>query len=191
MLCLASGSRQRQNLLQQIQVKTLVMPADIDESRQPDEMPRDYVYRLAMSKAQAGFLAVNERLPALGADTVVYNAGKVLGKPIDEEQGRQMLSELSGRTHEVLTGAGIVSSQGVRGLVVSTRVTFARLSQATIDRYWDTGEPWGKAGGYAIQGIGGQFVTQLAGSYSNVVGLPLYETVGLLQFAGIDTALCD
>lgn len=191
LVCLASGSKQRETLLQQMCIPALVLPVDIDESRLADETARDYVYRLAMTKAQAGFDAVEESMPALGADTVVYNLGKVLGKPANEDASRKMLSELSGRTHEVLTGAGIVSAWGARGVVVSTRVTFAQLSPETIDAYWASGEPSGKAGAYGIQGIGGQFVIRLEGSYTNVVGLPLYETTQLLRFAHIDTVLVE
>ena len=97
-----------------------------------------------------------------------------------------MLSLLSGRSHDVVTGAGIVSSEGEERVVVTTRVTFAPLTASMIARYWATGEPLGKAGSYGIQGLGGALVTRIEGSYTNVVGLPLYETTKLLQFAGID-----
>lgn len=186
-LCLASGSAQRKALLEQIGVNALVRPMDIDEQRLGNEAVEDYVSRLAVGKASAGFESVEGALPTLGADTVISLDSDILGKPADRADAVDMLSRLSGRTHVVVTGAGIVTTTGVRLVVVSTRVTVGQLSAADIDRYWQSGEPVGKAGAYAIQGAGAALIRRLEGSYSNVVGLPLFEVADLLAYAGIST----
>lgn len=184
MLILASQSPRRAELLSQIGVPFTTLSADIDETLLPNETPSIYVQRLAQQKAQAGWHASThlaaERL-ALGADTVVVIHEQVLGKPKDLNDAKRMLSMLSGQQHQVFTAVSITSGQRFESILVKTDVTFCSLSPSQIETYWQTGEPLDKAGSYAIQGIGGKFVTHINGSYSAVVGLPLYETNQLLS----------
>ena len=183
-LCLASVSPRRRELLSQIGVSHVVMGADIDEAVVPGETPSDYVARLAREKA----LAVRrggQQLPVLAADTTVVVDGQVFGKPRDQAEAVQMLGALSGRTHEVLTAVALADSRGVAGRLSSSTVRFRTLSRDECLAYWETGEPRDKAGGYAIQGLGAVFVESLRGSYSGVMGLPLFETAELLRAAGI------
>ncbi len=184
-LCLASGSKQRLALLGQLGLKCLVRPMDIDESVIPGEAPADYVHRLDLEKARQAYAQSDGSLPVLGADTTVCINGNILGKPEDTEHASAMLLSLSGTTHQVYTGAGIVWQGGEQSTVVTTAVTFANLNAALLRDYIATGEPFGKAGAYAIQGRGAALVERIEGSYSNVVGLPLYETAALLCSAGI------
>lgn len=182
-LVLASASPRRQALLAQLGLTFLVDPADVDESTQPRESPRTYVTRLAQEKAQA----VSRRHPGsvvLGADTTVALDGRVLGKPRDGGEAEKMLSRLAGRTHRVLTA---VATAGPRLAVraVETRVTFAASPPEALAFYAHSGEPLDKAGGYALQGLGGFLVERISGSHSNVIGLPLVETLSLLQAAGV------
>jgi septum formation protein len=179
-LILASQSPRRRELLSQLGYRFLCRPADIDESEKKNETPYQYVERLALEKAQ--HIANNEfNTPlVLGSDTCVVCAGKILGKPNDLVQCIEHLSLLSNKTHQVLTAVAIVQGLLSKVIVVSTDVTFKTLTLNEIENYWHTGEPQDKAGSYGIQGIGGQFVKQINGSYSAVVGLPLYETAELL-----------
>lgn len=184
-LVLASNSPRRRALLDQIGLPpSLVDPADIDETPLPRELPRDHALRLAREKA----LAVAARHPGslvLGADTVVACGRRILPKAEDAKTARRCLALLSGRNHRVFGGICLVTADG-RPItrLAQTRVTFKRLSRYEIDRYLDSGEWEGKAGGYAIQGKAAAFVSQLVGSYSNVVGLGLYETATLLAGQG-------
>ncbi|NMZ70866.1 septum formation protein [Pseudomonas peli] len=185
-LYLASGSPRRRELLTQIAVPFLTQIAPIDENALPGESPIAYVERLALSKAQAGLAALTDNADAvvLGADTAVVLDGRILGKPTDRADGLSTLSDLSGRTHEVLTAVALVSRERQASRVVTSQVTFRALSQAEIEAYWVSGEPQDKAGCYGIQGLAAVFVSQLQGSYSAVVGLPLCETAALLaEFA--------
>lgn len=182
-LCLASASPRRRDLLASIGVSVEVHPCDIDETPYAAESARDYVVRLAREKALAA--APLTSLPTLGADTAVVLDGEILGKPTDQHQATCMLKALSGRTHHVLTGVAVGGSHGVLDRCVETRVTLRTLSDVEITAYWHTGEPLDKAGGYAIQGLAAVFVASLQGSYSAVVGLPLYETAALLRQQGI------
>jgi len=194
-LILASASPRRRELLAQLGVSCRVVAADIDETPQKAELPRSYVERLALAKAhtvwarevdtQAAALA-DTACPVLAADTCVVCNDTLLGKPDDREDAVQMLLQLSGKTHFVLTGAAIVVAGKAASIVCKTEVHFADVDRDLAERYWETGEPVDKAGGYAIQGLGASFITGLNGSYSNVVGLPLFETSRLLQNAGID-----
>jgi septum formation protein len=181
-LVLASQSPRRRELLSQLGLELDVRPSAADETVHPGEPPRDYVLRVAREKARAvpGGLV-------LGADTAVVLGDEVLGKPADDEDARRMLRALSGTEHEVLTAVAVRRAAPPLELdaLVSTRVRFARLSAAEIDWYVATGEPHDKAGAYAIQGAGGAFVLSVAGSVSNVVGLPLAETAALLRQAGL------
>ncbi len=185
-LYLASGSPRRRELLTQIAVPFLTQIAPIDENALPGESPIAYVERLALSKAQAGLAALTDTADAvvLGADTAVVLDGRILGKPTDRADALATLSDLSGRTHEVLTAVALVSRERQMSRVVTSQVTFRALSQAEIEAYWASGEPQDKAGCYGIQGLAAVFVSQLQGSYSAVVGLPLCETAALLaEFA--------
>lgn len=185
-LYLASGSPRRRELLTQIAVPFLTQIAPIDENALPGESPIAYVERLALSKAQAGLAALTDTADAvvLGADTAVVLDGRILGKPTDRSDALATLSDLSGRTHEVLTAVALVSRERQVSRVVTSQVTFRALSQAEIEAYWASGEPQDKAGCYGIQGLAAVFVSQLQGSYSAVVGLPLCETAALLaEFA--------
>jgi septum formation protein len=184
LVCLASVSPRRHELLAQIGVPHSVVAADIDETAMPGEAPRDYVVRMARQKA----LTVRERgerLAVLAADTTVVLDNIIYGKPRDRDDGIAMLGRLSGRTHEVLTAVALAqSSDVILRLSVST-VCFRGLTPQECAAYWETGEPRDKAGGYAIQGAAAVFVESLSGSYSGVMGLPLFETAELLRAAGI------
>lgn len=185
-LYLASGSPRRRELLTQIGVPFFTQIVPIDESPLPDESAVAYVERLARAKAQAGLAAVRQPHEAvvLGADTAVVLDGRILGKPADAAEAMATLSALSGRTHQVLTAVALASQERVAARVVSSQVSFRQLQPAEIAAYWASGEPQDKAGSYAIQGLAAIFVSQLQGSYSAVVGLPLCETAELLaEFA--------
>jgi septum formation protein len=189
-LILASASPRRRELLDQLGVQCQVEPARIDEAQYPGEAPAGYVQRLAQEKA----LAVSARFCAaeyvvLAADTTVVIDETLLGKPHDKDEAMGMLSRLSGRWHTVFTGVCVRSASGMHSEVVATEVEFVTLSPAVCEAYLATSEAWDKAGGYGIQGLGGAFVRAIRGSYSNVVGLPLYETWQLLSAHGIATAL--
>lgn len=180
-LLLASASPRRSDLLEQIGVNFSVLAVDIDESRLVDELPVDYVSRLAMEKAQAGFGRQDGQLPSLGADTIVVFDGQIFGKPRDQQHAETMLMALSGKVHSVFTAVAIDNGTDTAMAVSETRVEFRTISQFECLIYWQSGEPEGKAGAYAIQGRGGVFVENLEGSYSGVVGLPLAETEQLLK----------
>lgn len=186
---LASQSPRRRELLTQIGVGYSVLTVDVDESRHPGEPAPEYVRRLALAKAAAGWAGLGAAglppLPVLGADTIVVVDADVLGKPADAGAARAMLERLSGRSHQVLTGVALHGGAGAQVSVSSTEVWFRRLDAAEIDRYWASGEPRDKAGAYAIQGLAAVFVERIAGSYSGVVGLPLFETAALLRSGGV------
>lgn len=186
-LILASRSPRRRDLLAQLGVTVTVRPADIDETPRVDEDPVGYVERMATEKAMA--VDLPDSACALAADTVVLLDGDVLGKPETRERAQQTLGRLSGRTHSVHTAVALRSDNALHLVRVETRVSFRSLSSSECDCYLDSGEAWDKAGAYAIQGLGGAFVERIEGSYSNVVGLPLSETLALLRQAGIATGL--
>jgi septum formation protein len=183
-LCLASVSPRRRELLSQIGVSHIVAGANIDETPLHDEHPREYVVRLAREKALT-IKRMGQPLPVLAADTTVVLDGAVFGKPRDRADGIAMLGRLSGRTHEVLTAIALVDSHGVADRLSVNAVRVRRVSVAECAAYWETGEPHDKAGGYAVQGLGAVFIESLSGSYSGVMGLPLFETAELLRAAGI------
>ncbi len=190
-LILASASPRRRELLDQIKVSYSVMPVDIDETPRVNEEARVYVQRIAAEKS-LNCLELHEiDRPVLAADTTVVIHGRILGKPESLESARDMLVRLSGQTHQVYTAVSIRLSSGIhekRHLQTMSRsdVRFRKLSDDEIEAYCQTGEPMGKAGSYAIQGLASIFVEQLVGSYSGVVGLPLYETASLLSNLGIE-----
>jgi septum formation protein len=179
---LASASPRRSELLRQLAVTHAVRPVDIDESPQPGEQPGAYALRLAVEKARTLWqrLDRSERRPVLAADTTVALGCDILGKPSDREDAAGMLERLSGRDHEVHTAVAVLHDGGSDARLSSSTVSFRLLTRDEIDWYWQTGEPADKAGAYAVQGKGAIFVRHLAGSYSGVVGLPLYETWELL-----------
>ena len=179
---LASQSPRRTELLRQLGVRFAVRFADVDESHSVGESADAYVQRLALAKANGIWdsLSHEMRCPVLGADTVVCVEGEILGKPADRDEALAMLRRLSGRQHEVYSGVAIVSDKQSVCVNVS-QVSFRELSDAEIEAYWKTGEPQDKAGGYAIQGYAAAFVSELHGSYSGVMGLPLFETAKLLS----------
>lgn len=185
-LILASASPRRRELLAQIGLPCRVRCAAVDESRLPDETAADYVLRLALAKVRAVRSAWPDDLPVLGADTVVELDGDLLTKPAGREEGLAMLARLSGRAHRVYTGVALSVGNGEQVRLSSSTVWFRELTQAEREAYWDSGEPLGKAGGYAIQGRAAVFIRRLEGSYSGVMGLPLYETAELLRAAGIE-----
>lgn len=193
MLYLASSSPRRAELLQQIGVEFEVFSSLIDETPFPDETPINYVRRMAEQKANAAFQQYrqtsgisNPSAIFLAADTSVILQGAILGKPNDEQDHVSMLTALSGRAHQVISGFAVMSLEnGVISYSVTTDVVFKKLTEQQIKSYWQTGEPQDKAGGYGIQGYGAIFVDSISGSYSNVVGLPLTEVSELLIQFGI------
>jgi len=180
---LASQSPRRRDLLQQIGVCHAVLDVVVDETPLPREAPAEYVLRLALAKARAGHALRPER-PVLGADTAVVIDDEILGKPADRADAIAMLDRLAGREHRVLTAVALVGEREETRLSVS-HVRFRPLAAGEAEAYWTTGEPADKAGGYAVQGLGALFVESLSGSYSGVMGLPLFETGELLRRAGI------
>jgi len=181
---LASASPRRSQLLRQIGVAHDIRPVNLDESRRSGESPRDYVLRLALEKASAG-AAMGGGLPVLAADTTVAIGEEIFGKPRDGNDGVRMLAALSGRSHGVLTAVALANAGRLETAISETRVTFRALTAAECRNYWASGEPVDKAGAYAIQGFGAVFIARLEGSYSGVMGLPLFETAALLDAAGV------
>lgn len=183
---LASHSPRRRQLLEQLGLTFDVLAVDVDETPLEDEAPADYVQRLALAKASQAEqgLAMACRRPVLAADTAVVVDRQILGKPHNRDDGLAMMALLSGRKHEVYTGMALVAEQSQLCVNRST-VCFRETTGVEREAYWATGEPHDKAGAYAIQGKGAMFVESLVGSYSGVMGLPLYEAAGLLALAGI------
>lgn len=184
---LASGSPRRGELLEQIGVSYERILAPIDETPLVDEEPGAFVQRMSLQKARAGLEALqsDKHLPVLGSDTAVVLEGRILGKPSDRNDALTMLSALSGKEHQVITGVALVQQQCEECLLQTSTVRFRRLSSEELERYWLSGEPQDKAGSYGIQGLAATFIEHLEGSYSGVMGLPLYETAILLKRFGI------
>lgn len=193
---LASKSPRRRELLKQIGVhfELLMMREqspriDVDEVPLRDETPHAYVQRIVLLKAAAAVKVMRERrLPQrliLTADTTVTIDGAVLGKPVDRDDAVRMLKRLAGDSHQVLTAIAVAFDREVKHVLSTSFVSFAPLSEAEIKRYVDSGEPMDKAGGYAVQGLAAKFIAKLSGSYSGVMGLPLYETTALLRQCGL------
>ncbi len=183
---LASASPRRRELLDQIGVRYRLLKSDIPENPEAGESAREFVVRMAVEKAQAGkgCLEVQAYKPVVGADTVIVVDNEILGKPRDKAHGLDMLARLSGRTHKVISAVALIGETTNTRLNVS-QVTFRQMSNVEREKYWQTGEPKDKAGAYGIQGKAAIFIRELHGSYSAVMGLPLYETVELLEQAGI------
>ncbi|MBM1143207.1 septum formation inhibitor Maf [Alcanivorax sp. ZXX171] len=185
-LYLASGSPRRAELLAQIGVPFSVLRAPgIDETPAADEAPRAYVERMAREKAEAGQAGAPERAPVLGADTAVVLDDRILGKPADDRQALAILEALNGREHRVISAVCLRVGDAHRLATSETRVQWRRLSAERLRAYLATGEGRDKAGAYGIQGLGAALVASMRGSYSGVVGLPLAETVSLLEWAGV------
>jgi septum formation protein len=185
-LHLASSSLRRRELLTTLGLSFSHAGVDLDETPLKGESVQDMVLRLALGKAQLAARARSNDLPILGADTAVALGDRILGKPDSEEDALQMLAVLSGQTHLVLTAVAVAVNGSTETALVTSEVTFREISPPEAQAYWDTGEPRGKAGAYAVQGIGGVFVQHLTGSYSAVVGLPVFETAVLLGNAGVN-----
>ncbi len=185
-IVLASASPRRQELLRQIRVRYKVAAASIDETPLADEDPVTYAERLARTKARVVQERTGTRLPVLGADTVVAIDGRILGKPENKAHALEMLRRLSGRSHDVFTAVCLRHSGKSLQALSRSKVRFRPLTDEEILAYWETGEPRDKAGAYAIQGLGAIFVQRLEGSFSGVMGLPLYETAELLRQTGIE-----
>jgi septum formation protein len=190
MFYLASASPRRQELLRQVGLAFEVLPSNILEEQQAGETADDYVRRVAADKARHVARRVAERglsaYPVLGADTEVVVEAEILGKPRDRMQAAGMLRRLSGRTHTGLTAICLLTPAGEFSALCASRVTFAALADAAIARYLETGEADDKAGAYAIQGRAAGFIAHLDGSYSGVMGLPLYELFEILKRAGVE-----
>ena len=190
MFYLASRSPRRRRLLEVVGLEFSVLEPEIDERMREGETAEDAVGRLATEKAAAGVSMLGRDnapvCPVLAADTMVVIDGEVLGKPRGADRASVMLERLSGRTHRVLTAVAVHDGDSVRHRTSESLVTMKPLARWEIERYWASGEPRDKAGAYAIQGLGSGFVVRLEGSYSGVVGLPLYETRELLATVGID-----
>lgn len=189
MIYLASASPRRCELLEQLGLNYTQVIPEVDETPRPGEPPAAYVQRLALAKAEAGWDLLRVRrltpAPVLGSDTAVVVRGRIYGKPADAEEAAAMLHSLSGSTHEVFTGVAVAQGEQRQTALNTNRVTFSPLDDARIAAYLASGEPFGKAGGYAIQGRAAAFISHLEGSYSGVVGLPLRETAELLAQFGV------
>ena len=184
-LILASASPRRRELIEQLGLTAHVKSADIDETPHAGEDTGDYVLRLSLDKAGKVANQISTDHIILGADTVIDYQGQIMGKPNSLQQSIDMLGQLSAQTHQVLTGVTIICGDDVESFSVATDVTMRDISENEMRAYWESGEPQGKAGSYAIQGRGARFVKTIRGSYSNVVGLPLFETAAVLTRFGI------
>lgn len=184
---LASSSPRRKELLQQLHVNFCCLDSQVDESRQAEESPLDYVKRMAEIKSQAGWCHPHRKYecPVIGADTSILLANDIIGKPEDDRHAFQILQRLSGTTHQVVTAVSLVKGNLQLSDVSISEVTLRELRSSEIQAYVETGEPRDKAGAYAIQGVGAVFVNRLQGSYSGVMGLPLFETAELLARMGV------
>lgn len=187
---LASASPRRRELLEQIGIRYRQLLVEVPEVKEAEEVAEMYVLRVALDKARAGWasLAADDIRPVLGADTAVVVDGQVLGKPRDRGDALAMLKRLAGGWHQVMSAVAVVGAEGEEYTRLSVNaVQFRPLTAQEMEAYWDTGEPVDKAGGYAIQGRAAVFIERLEGSYSAVMGLPLFETAELLQQFGISS----
>ncbi len=187
-LVLGSASPRRLELLKQIgATPDDIRPADIDEAPRPGERPRNYCRRVTREKAEAIPRASGEVV--LTADTTVAVGRRILGKPDNRKEAAEFLTLLGGRRHKVITAVAVVSDEGTRLRDVVSTVRMARLSETMLDRYLDTDDWHGKAGAYAIQGQAGSFIPWISGSYTAIMGLPVYETANLLRTAGVSVSV--
>ena len=188
LLILASASPRREKLLRQLGVNFVSEPQDIIEEKRIDESPEKFVKRMAEGKASSAFGKRKEKdIVVVASDTIVVCDKRVLGKPKDKSDGIKMLLTLSNKTHRVLSAVTVANTLRYKSTVSETSVSFREISEIEAECYWDSGEPEGKAGGYAIQGCGAVFVQSINGSYSGVMGLPLFQTAQLLSEFGINS----
>ncbi len=180
-LILASQSPRRKQLLKQIGIEPLCQPVDIDESLNKGEHPLEYCQRLADEKANAAWKKTNKNIAVLGSDTIVVLNNETLGKPKDRNDAISMLIKLSGTTHQVITAVTVLSPKGKKSNHSISHVSFANLTESEIMTYVDSQEPMDKAGSYGIQGYAARWIKSISGSYSGIMGLPLYETAELLK----------
>ena len=180
-IILASQSPRRKQLLEQIGIFPICQPVDIDETKYTSESPLEYCQRLALEKAHAGWQQSDKKCMVLGSDTIVVLDGQTLGKPKDITDAFRMLEMLSDRTHQVITAVAIVFESKQKIVVSTSDVTFTKLKIEEINRYIASKEPMDKAGSYGIQGLAAQWIKSISGSYSGIMGLPLYETAQLIR----------
>lgn len=185
---LASASPRRQALLQQAGIRFQVILPDVEEVVRPGESAEDFVMRVAQDKARAGRVLVTKEgrpsAPVLAADTCIVLDNEIIGKPADREEGIRILTRLAGRSHQVLTAAVLMEEGKCQQALSRSRVVFGLLSEKEIEDYWESGEPVDKAGGYAIQGKAAVFIEHIEGSYTGIVGLPLFEVVNMIKKSG-------
>ena len=187
-MILASSSPRRRELLKQLEVTFKVAPADIDESIDEGETPTNYVLRMSREKALAGLAQNGGEIPALGSDTIVVLNDKILGKPESHTEAASMLMRLSGQTHHVYSAVALaLQPDRILNTLNITAVSFGKMPMDWIKQYCQSDEPMDKAGAYAVQGGAGQYISRIDGSYSGVMGLPLYETAEILRQAGLLT----
>ncbi len=187
-MILASSSPRRRELLKQLEVTFKVAPADIDESIDEGETPTNYVLRMSREKALAGLAQNGGEIPALGSDTIVVLNDKILGKPESHTEAASMLMRLSGQTHHVYSAVALaLRPDRILNTLNITAVSFGKMPMDWIKQYCQSDEPMDKAGAYAVQGGAGQYISRIDGSYSGVMGLPLYETAEILRQAGLLT----
>jgi septum formation protein len=186
-LYLASASHRRRAILEQMGITHSVLPQYINEQRKPNEAPDDFVCRLAITKAETAraSLKKDDLGACLGSDTTVVCKGEIFEKPVDEADALRILMALSGQTHQVMTAVALATQETTFVIQSVSEVTFRELSEAEIRAYWSSGEPADKAGAYGIQGLGAIFVSKIKGSYSGIMGLPVMETLCLLEEVGI------
>lgn len=183
-IILASASPRRRELLDQIGIRYDIKVADVDEAGMADESADEMVVRLAALKAETVWQASDKTRPVLGSDTLGELQGNLLVKPTDFADAHQMLSRMSGTWHRILSAVAVRDTRGMKTALSESKVWFRELSDTEIKHYWNSGEPQDKAGSYAIQGLGAVFVERIEGSYSGIMGLPLFETAQLLKDAG-------
>ena len=188
-IILASASPRRRELLDQIGVRYDVKAVDVDESALPDENAVDLVVRLACLKAETAYQRFQAKVPVLGSDTLGLLNGEILTKPTNFQHASDMLTKMSGTTHEILSAVAVCYQGKTDWRLSRSQVSFRTLSTQDIKRYWDSGEPQDKAGAYAIQGLGSAFIQEIKGSYSGIMGLPLKETWELLNEYGVQQGL--
>ncbi|MGB1309901.1 MAG: Maf family protein [Leucothrix sp.] len=187
-LVLASASPRRVELLKQIGITPIVHPVNIDETPEVGERVTDLVSRLAIEKAQQGALETDQKYPVIGSDTVGLLDGNVLLKPVDYTDAESMLLNMSNRWHEIHTSVALIHDENCYQTTAISRVKFREIKAAEINNYWHTGEPQDKAGAYAVQGLAAVFIERIEGSYSGIMGLPLFETAQLMREAGLPYA---
>jgi septum formation protein len=180
-IILASASPRRKELLTQMGVTAICLPVDLDESKRLDEDPSDYCQRLALEKAQTGWDRSNQQLPVLGSDTIVAINEEILGKPKSHRNAYEMLMKLSNNTHQVHTAVAMVYNRKIRVVESISDVVFDHLDETEVKTYIQSNEPMDKAGSYGIQGYASKWIKYISGSYSGIMGLPIYETSKLLR----------